>query len=813
MTLRPFPGPSFQGQVQSPSTMQMPWSTGFPTMARVAQQNPNSVTKVQPQAPGLATTQGVQAAMQKAGMMPGVLAPKAQATPISLAPKVQKPTVTVPTAPNTKGLGAGDVSSRRAAGTGGAEKLGALAASKSREQAKSDGVRGFGGAHKSGSVSGFGGGRLEAASGTSGGVSGRFESSRRSAAPARTDIQPNGVTSRGKHAAQDNSKPAVSATGESKGLSFADAGPTLYGRDAWDISKYARRDAGHSRKDITPFVAGKLGSDEKHKEEGSWMEALPEGDEVPELVSRLAGKEGADLTPFARGFFSRCASQGLGLPEIRAAVEQIGGTFGKEAQDELRDGLEKVAGVGDFIRPAWQGIKAVGPKLVQYGQKAFTKAAPLADDAAKAMGQGARAAAPVADDLAGAASRGSGAWNTTKNLYGRATASPVGQYAGSALQTAGGGFMGWHTAPDVTGDNSWGSHIGGALAGAGAANPWSRRFLNQSAGGRAALRGWQGSVGGSFGGSALDAGAGALGYDTQGAFGRAGARIGLGLGVGTSLAGKAGLGNIAGRNQFVKGLSEFGRGAMTADPVVGTVTGEYANMARRALGNPAVTASGARRAGQWFGAAAGGAGLGSTYLTHRVNQEAARIINDPATSNHIAQMAGFQDAAQMKQVGQTAQQLLGSGGIGALGQLGEPLMRIADSVLGFMGMNPAQMSGAQKLMMVLGGGMMLGGAIGGGAGLGGLGAATMLGGAALPAIFNQQLGAGGPATGQPDPRATAAQFAEQGPQTPNPAIPPPGQGQPTAAPRPNELELQRQQQAAGNQQMQQAANGPAALAS
>lgn len=62
----------------------------------------------------------------------------------------------------------------------------------------------------------------------------------------------------------------------------------------------------------------------------------------------LAGKElaAADLTPFAEGFFAQCEAQGV---DPAQAVEKVGSEYGDEAVQELRDGLEKLAGPMGFL--------------------------------------------------------------------------------------------------------------------------------------------------------------------------------------------------------------------------------------------------------------------------------------------------------------------------------------------------------------------------------------------------------------------------------------------------------------------------------
>ena len=49
-----------------------------------------------------------------------------------------------------------------------------------------------------------------------------------------------------KMGAQDNSVLSRSAVGDPNGLSFADAGPKVSGREAWDLAKWSRSDSGAS---------------------------------------------------------------------------------------------------------------------------------------------------------------------------------------------------------------------------------------------------------------------------------------------------------------------------------------------------------------------------------------------------------------------------------------------------------------------------------------------------------------------------------------------------------------------------------------
>jgi hypothetical protein len=65
-------------------------------------------------------------------------------------------------------------------------------------------------------------------------------------------------------------------------------------------------------------------------------------------------KFGADLTPFAQGFFAHCDADGMTESEVRAAVTKVGSDYGDVARQELEDGLVKRAA------PNWGQVAQAG---------------------------------------------------------------------------------------------------------------------------------------------------------------------------------------------------------------------------------------------------------------------------------------------------------------------------------------------------------------------------------------------------------------------------------------------------------------------
>lgn len=142
-----------------------------------------------------------------------------------------------------------------------------------------------------------------------------------------------------KLAAQDNSQPPVSATGESKGLSFIDAGPQVYGREAWDLSKWGRK---NYNKDANPF-AGKHADDEA-------MNILEKLRQV-ELDKRLAMRDTAGRTGANVG--------GIGLALLGALG---GGLLGRKLKVPLSLTDKGILGLGGAAKSlgGWRGLRDAG---------------------------------------------------------------------------------------------------------------------------------------------------------------------------------------------------------------------------------------------------------------------------------------------------------------------------------------------------------------------------------------------------------------------------------------------------------------------
>ncbi len=232
-------------------------------------------------------------------------------------------------------------------------------------------------------------------------------------------------------------------------------------------------------------------------------------------VEKLAAY--SDLSPFSRGFFVRCAVEGV---DPAAAIEKVGMDYGVEAASELRGALEKVAinfgGVGQGIGKAWTGARN------------WLRGTPTASQAANTTTQ---AASPGIT---------SGAWqNGWNQVRGQAVITGLGALGGGM---AGGdlGFGGDHT--DVLGFRL--NHRG-MLAGAAASNPYLRRMADRTSSTTthvpyAMPRGALSMPMTGFRNAGIGAGAGTaadvvmdrgLGIDTQGKFGRMGTWAGLGLGM------------------------------------------------------------------------------------------------------------------------------------------------------------------------------------------------------------------------------------------------------------------------------------------
>jgi hypothetical protein len=331
----------------------------------------------------------------------------------------------------------------------------------------------------------------------------------------------------------------------------------------------------------------------------------------------------------------------------------------------------------------------------------------------------------------------------------------AGPQTGSTLAGGAAGYF--------TGDDLGIGREGGAFAGMAAFNPYLRRMATQSGAMNAPMSAFRRASFGGLGGSTVDAGLGAVGVDTGGQFGRAGARLGLGsglLGVGANRLG-ANLRQTGQmpwlRNNVLSPISKLDRRAAGAannfatgffTPVAETAkavvrkplqwAGFQAPQGLRAGSN--ISAAGmpfARKAGVLGGGtalAATGLGAGYNTLRNQVAGDAQATLAD--TYNQALpvmqeDMAGFLD-----HYGKTR------GFIGGHGQF-DPASAVSknsglDSLISQLGMDPARMSPIQKLMLVGGGGTAAGGLLAGSPMLAGLG-----GGGAMMSMLPSLLGGKG----------------------------------------------------------------------
>ncbi len=548
-----------------------------------------------------------------------------------------------------------------------------------------------------------------------------------------------------------------SAVGESKGLKInMNSDHDSFGQKAWaSISTYQRN---HLKRRRPNPGMGKHAAEEKRG---------PEGEYCPECDARLErdphsgtcnscghawGTKAAaysECTPFAKGFFEACDSQGL---DLALSVEKVGSDFGEEAARELREGLEKVARAGG--ERAWQ----FGRGLLGYGAKPVplprVPAGASFGDATKLTREYSAARA--------AAGRAHGAGAAANKYIGTAAgaASPVARNAGvSAMGGIGGGLAGddlgmggGHT--DVLGMQL---NTRGMMAGAGAMNPALRRWAAKPGGyGRGgidtAASGMRMASVGSFGGHMTDQALGAFGVNQQQAvdpatgqkvfnpdgtpvmdaghtFGRLGAFAGLGAGAGTR--GLSRVARTAGPQSMAhsaaktfaggqRGIQQFTQG--TFDPIIGGAKAMVRKPVQWASGGTfkgpswaqagTRTPSAARVGGRMVagaGLAATGVGMGRNYLQGEVDDmvqnAAAKTMNEalPALGEWGDQY--MQERGMLNSEGQfDPTQAMNRGG-GILGNV--------DSVFRSMGMDPSKMSPLQKVMVLGGAGAGAGGLLAG----------------------------------------------------------------------------------------------------
>jgi hypothetical protein len=536
-----------------------------------------------------------------------------------------------------------------------------------------------------------------------GGASGQYPSME------AQDSLPLRVTAK-KTAAQDNSKPQRSATGESEGLSYAHK-PDHYmqGLPAWQsVGAYFKGGAKHKP---NPFLG-------KH----------------------------AGLTPFARGFFERVDLMGLGDSHVRNALPRIEAEYGKEARAELEAGLEKRASPMDWLRSAGsflgEGASALGRGARAMGRlpgRVFGGGARAAEGAAGAAGEAGAAAhvvppwvtQPIYVNTAGVASH---VPPTAVPVPGPSGWANVARHTGNVAGPLLGG-VGGYSEGETRGWSEPFKLLSG-VAGAAAFSPALHRRFGPESGMQAAMHPVRGALGGRFGGDILDKvllnqGLGRTDYDPE--TGKAIGVRGLGWGDFLSNMGFVGGGISGGARLLPEALGRtrvgmFGKGlgAMPGTSVPKAVMNAGMENAYRAGTNtrwlaPALT-------GQFLGPGVnlGGPKLGDIIAsgTKPIGQQVAEaatsrgadILTDPKFQAQL--ISGLRPGIQ-----QVTQEALGSAGVpvdpatgqrslkqmsmfGKLRDAWRPVGAGIDSVLGAIHPNLAHLSGMQKAMLL--GGLGLG---------------------------------------------------------------------------------------------------------
>ena len=629
-----------------------------------------------------------------------------------------------------------------------------------------------------------------------------------------------------KRASQDSSQPQRSSTGESRGLKF-NSKPDDYahGQEAWAAtSRYFKgqddklRELMQERARILspaygsyvggtvgkfapvaalPAILGgtlggklygsheanRLGQQSQPKKKGTKEDRDGDG-----KVKESADKQG-DIGPFAAAFLARCKQAGMSDEQILDGIDRIEPTFGKQACDELRDGMEKTA-ILQYLRGAarsglnWgarQGARLLGRAAKTEGTAALRGA--VGGEARNMLGQ---TKAPVMERLRGwysgvgrapirqmTPTEGMSPFSRQiaeqfaskpqygQNMWQRAWQMPIKERLGSGLTT---GMAQGFAEP--------------AMMNQGSIDPETGQWRPSYFSGGAFLRGLGvGALGGrnralqsmylnpmnragiaAIGGGLVDEGAGALGFDTGG-YGRQFASLGA-FGAATPW-GRRAMGSMAPKvNQAIldfslprmlpKGMQRgWGRGAEATGGFMQRMSGGRVGQGLMRHGqawqNQAESAAskwGRRALGGSLGLGLGAAGVGAmgNYASQRVQefQGFMQQQGNQMIDNYLAQYGMTRD-----DLGKMLQQGKGMAGMG--GMLSD-LSGFADKILGMFGMDGSSMHPMQKMLILLGGGAMLGGmfgASGGMAGLGGLGlVAGLMGG------FGGLGGGGGPQGGQ-----------------------------------------------------------------
>lgn len=561
-----------------------------------------------------------------------------------------------------------------------------------------------------------------------------------------------------KAAAQDDTRtasPNRSATGESKGLTFASK-PDHYmqGQDAWaSVSGYMK---GGDKKKPNPFQ-GKHALD-KAAGLGSFVGRMFRGTPKPASTMRTFSPDVPTVAwkpsaPTAQPPITPASADGFSPgnhPETMAKIQRqwpmlhkflttgkygLGGfgiLGGAMAQPKLA--LDKQAapwgqllqrGKSFFGAGAAPAAKAPSP-FVQQASRVAPGAPPPAALQAAHMDRNAQIAqqfaAPRYNSLMTSPAATSGPGNYLRQGWQATSPHVQGQVGQTALGGVLGGFGAEHTPFDT------GSTWGNVALGAAAFNPKLRGLASKPGYGAVAnvpMRSMQGGFVGAAGGEGLDALAMASGLDGTN-FARMGGTIGTAAG-GVSGAGKA-MQKVAPGTRFAgwgRQTQQFG------DAALNPITRPFKNVGNMLSGkaNLAATAAAPMRYGRLAGLGATGilgtqnllGGLKTTLTDHGLD------VAEKYLNYKVPEIADYAQGRTMDALGQMG--MLDANGQVSLGGLtGRGLSGAGDQIFRALGMDPTRMSPVQKMMVLGGGAVAGGGALAGSPVMAGLGGLGLLGG-------------------------------------------------------------------------------------
>lgn len=423
-----------------------------------------------------------------------------------------------------------------------------------------------------------------------------------------------------------------------------------------------------------------------------------------------SSKFGSDMS-FARGFFSRCKEAGLDDGQILSCIHTIEAKFGKEASDELYAELEGQGGVDRLADTFREKTAAPWARLASLGAKALATGKKVTDVGSKA-------------------------------LASKWVNNPATRAAWKVGRTGAYGYIGSQTGDQMMGGeegslrNNLGRY-GGALI--GAAGGWAGPKT------RAASKLWQPmarAAQGTITGSTLDAAADMMGVDTGGHLAQVGGWGAMASPMMKPMArkmlGDKNYGALANkyRNSVIGkvggGVGDFTQGLNTSSLMTSGIPGTFGAGAAMA-GMDAIGGglSKAKMLGMAFPAVTAGGALGYNaikdkvggYIQDQAYQGSQRFADDAIRNATGGRYDSNTIGNATRPFASMAQNFQG---------LGDSLGGGVNNLMGmFVGQQQAQnMPMAQKLMMLGGGAMGLGGMATGNNTMAMMGGAAALGGAA-----------------------------------------------------------------------------------